>query len=92
EQAGFENLYPVSSADTILSLLKTGRAAAWYGVLAEARSTIAQSSEYDDLTMGAVVDSEQVWLAGPASLDPAPYGAFAEEVERLRDAAAAAAQ
>ena len=88
QENGFDNLYPVSSADTIFSLLKTGRATAWYGVLEEARSTIADDETSQTLLLGTPVNSEGVWIAGGKGLDPAPYKAFFEEVERMRRSAA----
>ena len=82
KEHGFTNLFGVSDTTTILSLLKQGRAAAWFGVLDEARSIIGQA---DDLTLGEPVHTDTVWLAGGKEHVTSQSADFVRMVDILRD-------
>ena len=82
QKNGFTNLFGVSDSKTILSLLKQGRAAAWFGVLDEARSVVGTG---DELILGAPVNSNTVWLAGGKNHRRENSIDFVRMVDDLRD-------
>lgn len=82
---GFTNLFSVSDAKTIFSLLAQGRATAWFGVLAEANATISQDANAADIRLGRPIYADTVWLAGGRKLQTEKYRAFLNAIARLRD-------
>jgi len=81
---GFENLFPVSTADMIFGLLENGRASAWFGVLEEAQDTISQGQMKTDLIFGDPIYVEQVWLAAGPKFDATAIKPFLDAVSDLR--------
>ena len=85
ERQGFTNIFPVSTADTIFSLLQEGRAAAWFGVLEEAEVSFEEDTDHR-LKFGDTIYAEDIWLAAGPNVDLERYRDFLDAVDRLREA------
>lgn len=83
EEAGFENLFPVSSADTIRELMTTGRAVAWFSMLDEAGPMIGALPPEQALAIGAAISTESIWLATGLETDLETHAQFLTALDEL---------
>lgn len=80
----FDNLFTITSADTIPALLWKNNETGWFGSAHEIEKTIASlDPHHPDLVFGDPIDTEEIWLATGLNTNVPRYYEFLAAVEKL---------